>query len=129
MKDLMLGNLVVYPNYYKNNIKPDRYFTVKEILEDNRISISDGCVMAVIDFTEQNKVKITIELLEKLSVIQQLLNISKNIFLVYANDAVNILVNGNYHGTVKYFHELQNYLSINFKIEINLSNLYVKLNV
>lgn len=128
MKDLMLGNLVVYPNYYKNNIQLDRYFTVKEILENNRISISDGRIMTVIDFTEQNKVKVTIELLEKLSVIQQLLQLSKNIFLVYSNNAVNILVNGNYHGTVKYFHELQNYLRVNFKIEIDLSNLYVKPN-
>jgi len=128
MKNLMIGNLVVYPNYYKNNIRPDRYFIVKEILEDNRISISDSFVATIIDLQEQNKVKITIELLEKLNVIEHLLQVSKSIFLVYANEAINILVNGNYHGTVQYFHELQNYLLVNFKIVINLDNLYVKLN-
>lgn len=113
----MIGNLLVYPNYFRQTTGGDRFFQVFSLKEDS-VTVTDGRITTNVSYDTMKYVPVTKEILEQFDVLNQLRIFNDKIQLVINNGECNVINAGNYHGSVTYMHELQNYIFWNFKFRI-----------
>ena len=68
---LMIGNLLVYPNYYRTTTGGDRFFQVFSLKEDS-VTITDGRITTNVSYDTMKYIAVTKEIFDEFDVLNQL---------------------------------------------------------
>jgi len=127
--DIMIGNLVVDPDYYRNEKQPARYFLVKD-MPIWFVNLSDGRISTQYRTENVFCVPISQNIFDALNIIDQFKAAHPRYeLLIIGKNKCHIIHDKNFVGCVNYIHELQNWIYWHCnKFTFDFSSIYEKLN-